>query len=243
MITRTNLSREILLEETYRETSVWYLYSDRRQTVAINHGQENYFSIIDTILTCVSLPSRESEKFWSKFGAEVTQHYHHRYCSEIHFSSSYSIPKISIHESYRIAEKHQAFFSQEARLHCYPRRLIDADGRRRPSHRTQEQFRRVAPGKFGRVASGALRKGGFTRRSLASGTVHHVGMPSRIGTRSTLAHCTWTRRRRGRGRLDAGLEYECRDPSKCMRRATLPCKQGLLSAVKLQPRSRPCSRE
>lgn len=76
------------------------------------------------------------------------------------------------------------------------------------------------------VISLHVSKNFFTRRGLASGTVHQVGMPSRIDTRSTLAHCTWTRRRE-RGRLDTGLEYECHDLNKCMRHATLPCKQGV----------------
>lgn len=64
---------------------------------------------------------------------------------------------------------------------------------------------------------------------------HSVGMPSRIDTRGTLAHCTSIR-------TDAwtlGLEYECCDPGANVCDAQpLPCKQG--GAVKLQPRSRPC---
>jgi len=44
------------------------------------------------------------------------------------------------------------------------------------------------------------------------GTVRRVGMPSRIGTRGTLAHCTSTRRDGADGRIGRGLEYECCDP-------------------------------
>lgn len=56
-------------------------------------------------------------------------------------------------------------------------------------------------------------------------------IPARIGTRGTLAHCTsaW---RSTNGRTHSRLEYECCDPSKYMRCAPLPCKQGLLNAVK-----------